>query len=761
MKKLFIIILLSFFFFFEGKTQSCSDGILNQDETSIDCGGVCGFPSNRLKINATPILTDSTCLTNQTTNCGSFGFQTSCIPDSTVGVFYKIQRMGAGSNSMEIILKNTTFGDSVYLMLFDSANTLIRYTSCLDSVVHFNNLKNTTTYYLFVSNKKGQTGSFDICIKEILAPPGIGPNGLYQDCNVGIPVCNNIYYSESAYVGFGEVEEVFNSCLASGERNSVWYIVTAQEDGPFGFEITSQPAVDYDFALYDITSTGCVGVPNSSPIRCNYCGEKDTTGLNVHNTSPKLPQMSESAAPGCNSMMNGIDAKAGDTYALIISNYTADNTGYKLEFFGTSYDTTKPVIDTAYIRRKDGNLIVQLNELIYCASISSSDFDLFSLDSNRLYNSYITGATGEGCTGQVGQHTQKIILELNAILPDSNYKLSLKNSIILQDVCGNIADTSSVVYFKTVTPCKPFSVSVDTVQEISCFGKNDAILKALVTGLDTVFQYSINGYTFKYDSVFTNLPQGNYTIYVKYDSECWAKSKITTVSTPTPLNISNLIQSNPFCHGDSTGTVQFNISGATSPYFIDWNGLDSSNLPKGNYSVIVKDYNNCSKTVPFSISEPLELKITATNSKADISGNQGQITCSAVGGTTPIQFSLDMLPYQSFSVFDGLATGFYIAYAKDKNGCIDSTKVFVDLTQGISSELKNIVQIYPNPSNGTVFIEAKEGGVSISIYNELSQIVIEKRKIHTKETINLGSGVYFIKIESTKGIYFYKMIVNN
>ncbi|MEX2590349.1 MAG: hypothetical protein WD334_09085, partial [Chitinophagales bacterium] len=84
-----------------------------------------------------------------------------------------------------------------------------------------------------------------------------GPRADEQDCINAIPVCQNSYSQSTSYSGIGNVNDLSpnGTCLSTGETNSVWYVFTAQTSGSFTFMINT--SFDYDFALWNITNSGC------------------------------------------------------------------------------------------------------------------------------------------------------------------------------------------------------------------------------------------------------------------------------------------------------------------------------------------------------------------------------------------------------------------------------------------------------------------------------------------------------------------------
>ena len=222
-----------------------------------------------------------------------------------------------------------------------------------------------------------------------------------QDCNAGIPVCQNTYSQTQSYMGVGFAQEVAaGTCLGSKESNSVWYVFTAQTNGSLTFTINTLK--DYDFALYNITNGGCAGVPGSMPIRCNFSVSPGTTGLTAP-AAPQLPALSENA--GGSPLMPGVNVIAGQTYALLVNNFTGDQNGYTLMFGGTAsiFDVTPPKFQSATLDPATCEIEVTMSEPIRCSTIAAdgSDFQLLTTGAN-----VVTGARGIDC----GNFTNKIRL---------------------------------------------------------------------------------------------------------------------------------------------------------------------------------------------------------------------------------------------------------------------------------------------------------------------------------------------------------------
>ncbi len=154
-----------------------------------------------------------------------------------------------------------------------------------------------------------------------------------SDCVTAIPICGNSnqYYTPS---GSGNVQEILetNGCLASNERFTVWYSFTIATSGTLSFTIIPNvAATDYDFAVYGPTANGCTSLQTNNvfvaPIRCNYSGTTGNTGLDLN-----LPPSS----PNNNQWSPYMQVTAGETYYLVIDNFSRTTNGFSLTWGGTA-----------------------------------------------------------------------------------------------------------------------------------------------------------------------------------------------------------------------------------------------------------------------------------------------------------------------------------------------------------------------------------------------------------------------------------------
>ncbi len=263
------------------------------------------------------------------------------------------------------------------------------------------------------------------------------------------------------------------------------------------------------------------------------------------------------------------------------------------------------------------------------------------------------------------------------------------------------------------------------------------------------------------------LSPGNYAVEV-YNMNC-TDSLFFTVPNVDPVTFSHTV-SNVLCHGEANGVIQIDSFSGDFPYNTVLNGVIYSDsvltqLSPGYYQLYTIDNNNCySDTVIFQISEPDPLSLSFNVTPATDSGYSDGIAHAIVqGGTTPYNYVWDHLPFLNDSVVIYLSNGYYPITVTDNNGCQIIDSAFVGLLSNIDSESSNFIEIYPNPSNGSIQIKNTHiSPISYTVYDTRGLIVKESKALPSSNQINfdLPIGTYFISFTHYNGSIFKKIIIN-
>lgn len=272
----------------------------------------------------------------------------------------KIRTTQGSLLNTQIAVYTGTCGSLALLACNDNASSCSSF-STLNSELSLTGLTAGTTIFVRLDGNLQSTGTFSILAidgnNSFPAIPG-------QDCGDPNPVCNTVMsISNPGYSGFGNTCDLPTSyCLASGERNIVWYRIPISTAGTFDFNIVpndfnyvTESGTDYDFAIWKIAETGgtlgtdfynCIQIAAGSapPEACNY-SFLGVTGIGAAGNPPS--SLATTVCPTCpggynpTSTFSGayeptLTVVAGDVYLLAVSNFTSSTSGFRINFTGTS-----------------------------------------------------------------------------------------------------------------------------------------------------------------------------------------------------------------------------------------------------------------------------------------------------------------------------------------------------------------------------------------------------------------------------------------
>ena len=192
--------------------------------------------------------------------------------------------------------------------------------------------------------------------------------------------------------------------------------------------------------------------------------------------------------------------------------------------------------------------------------------------------------------------------------------------------------------------------------------------------------------------------------YIEFSNGTWndiyhdVKRKFVIEYNPTQIPDFN--GNSIKCNGDTNGSIDFIVTGGTSPYTYSWttangSGLDAnsksqSGLGAGTYSVTVTDQSGCTKSISYTLTEPDELQIAfddTVDSSIACFDNNGTLKVDInQGSTAPYTYLLEGTDYLGNAVsqsltnqnaltqtYDSLKSGTYKVTITDANGCVKVT----------------------------------------------------------------------------------------
>ncbi len=319
-------------------------------------------PANDICSGAQSVTPDGSCVGGTTVAAGDNWTGTvGCQSGNNIEVWYSFV---ATNTQLDITVTNGTMIGNVEFILVESTGPCsglsLQGSLCGASPLtgSITSLIIGTTYYYTISSSTSSQGTFTTCVTSVPPPPPT-PG---QDCPTSTVLCDATNFSIGALAaGTGAISgNVSNEnlsalgCLATDERQSQWYTFTVGQTGTIEFLINPNTnSNDYDWAIYNITTSGCALTPGgavggATQVACNYSGCPGNTGI-VTSAAGACATTNYLSCQGNPATCEAGDIAqfsttpptliAGQTYVLVIDNFSVANSG-----FAFTYGSTQTVV---------------------------------------------------------------------------------------------------------------------------------------------------------------------------------------------------------------------------------------------------------------------------------------------------------------------------------------------------------------------------------------------------------------------------------
>lgn len=323
------------------------------------------------------------------------------------------------------------------------------------------------------------------------------------------------------------------SCMFSGETHARWFVFTCTSAGTFNFLVTSaNPAADYDFSFWDITTSygaGTCDIAASSELSCNYAGTTNPTGIGCSNTTCEP----------------SLTLEPCHTYALLVNRYTTgSSSGFTIDFTGT----------TAGIGTAGAGSVSFTNTPVCIGQTSQFTPSIISTNYNYDWD------FGDGNSSTLQSPT-------HAYTTPGIYPVTLTINAIVPTGCND-----SATYTANVFVSAPPGLSVNPTSSNTCPGQS-VDLQALTGTTGPTFTWSpASGLNTTTGNAVTASPLGTttYTVVVTNANGCSAQAT-AVINVNSTFTISTNPSSATICPGGSTNLSASNATAYT------WNpsaGLD-------------------------------------------------------------------------------------------------------------------------------------------------------------------------------------------
>lgn len=524
------------------------------------------------------------------------------------------------------------------------------------------------SYFIRASGRGGREGSFQLCINSYNPP--IQPG---QDCETSTILCDKNAFVVQSVTGAGNnPDEAAGTCLegpslGNSEDRSTWFKWTCETSGTLTFNITPlNPVDDLDFALFKLN--GGIENCNLEPIRCSatFGGLTDICGVS---TGLDLVSNELEEDLNCDNNEDGfvkfIDMIAGESYALVVNNFSDSQTGFSIDF-GGSGTFQGPIADFEVIPDPNAPCGTQfvVNDLSSGGlnAISNYEWD-FGEDALP------PDGTGQGPF-------------------NINYTSGGEKFIVLK-VISDLGCQVTTVKNVNIDDCpQSLSISLDSIGNAGCEGIGGGYIEVSGTNGCPNYMFNLNGGVFSTQNIFSDLDFGDYTIGMMDMNGCEVSEIFSVMSSASFIvnagdDISLDIDGNP-------AVINAN-STATGITMIQWSPTDGISCSDGTtnclnptvspnvtttYVVSVTDENGCVGTDMLTVfvdpctGSQLEFQLDSIQALTCVANTDGYIEISGVNGVQNYEYSINGGAFNTNNIFSNLGVGQYNVGIRDANGCI-------------------------------------------------------------------------------------------
>jgi hypothetical protein len=368
---------------------------------------------------------------------------------------------------------------------------------------------------------------------------------------------------------------------------------------------------------------------------------------------------------------------------------------------------------------------------------------IFSIPKVANATQYTWRITGDPQTIVSGQGTNTIVLEATA----TGVNTSTLEVIPSDATCSGAPSSIQLSgynppTFDNITPSNPIC------------GKDNGNISVTMNGGGSFSYIWSNGDT-------VSNPQGMasgayYVTATSSNSTCSVDSLIILTDNGAPSITSSSKVSDVKCYGDSTGSIDMELTGGSPPYIINWSNGDTtedvSGLQAGGYRVVVADSAGCRTSKIFIVGQPQKLSVSTSVTPVSACGvTDGGATAAATGGVGGYTFSWSNST--SGSSLAAVAAATYFVTVTDTNGCKDSTWADVTDSKGPTITLDSMTVPDCQANNGAIFIT---GNFSLPISYSWSN------SSNNEDLTGVDGGVYTVSATSGScvGVKTWRLNIN-
>ena len=290
-----------------------------------------------------------------------------------------------------------------------------------------------------------------------------------------------------------------------------------------------------------------------------------------------------------------------------------------------------------------------------------------------------------------------------------------------------VEDDNNCSFDSTITIIQPnaITVSLDDMDSTSCFGVDDgriftSVSGGLQGGYNYFWLYEGAPFLVNNDDIDALLA-GVYTLEVSDLSLCSSDQYDFEVFQPNPLTVNIDDLQTLSCYDSSDGSISVSGSGGTGVYNYTWTGIAPINpqnlndLDAGDFTLTLRDENNCDTTVTIAVSQPDSLSFPnpqLTNVDC-FDAFTGILEIEVAGGTSDYTFSISpnigsLSTSANIFTASALSAQDYMVQVVDENNCIYEQEFTLDQNTEITTLFTTSSETC-NDNNATILANVSGG----------------------------------------------------
>gem|GEM_PF-1009860 len=283
-----------------------------------------------------------------------------------------------------------------------------------------------------------------------------------------------------------------------------------------------------------------------------------------------------------------------------------------------------------------------------------------------------------------------------------------------------VTDLNGCSVIANTTILQPDSVSLSGIAttNVLCFGNNSASISiASVAGGTAPYAFAwSNGAASQNISA---IAAGSFSVTVSDARACTASRSFVITQPNAALNVSGVV-ANLSCFNQNNGSIDLSATGGTAPYAYIWSNAATTqslnNIAAGNYTVTVRDANNCSVVQSFVVAQPDSFAVqTAISNVRCFSEANGRIQLTVSGSNPP--YFYEWSNQANTAQTQNLTAGNYTVTISDDSNCTTIKTYNITQPSAALAATANVVNTTCNNVNDGSIQLTVNGGTTPYYYS--------------------------------------------